>query len=538
VDLVVRDARIWTADPARPWASTLVARDGRIVAVGGTEVLEHAGPGMPELDAAGRLVIPGIVDSHNHVRLGGSADTASLHGATTLDEIRARLHAWLDAHPGTDWVMGEGLSYAAFPDDRDPHMDDIAGMGRGLPVMLLDYSVHAALFNREALAALGASATSPQAPYGRFELDEQGELTGYLHDYATYGLSRAGLGALSQLVPSFFGLDAQYAGLLHGLDLATSYGITTVVEPQNSLDDVLLFERARDEGRMRSRVIAALFHPVGTTPADRDEFQAAIAAHQDERFRLGPIKLYIDDIVEPWTAAMIEPYANRPETRGRTYYEPTAFDELVADLDARGLQCFVHATGDRGIRTVLDSFEHARSVNGVRDSRHQIVHVECVDGADVGRFAELGVVACMQPRHCAPEIVETWRENVGPQRWRYAWPMRSLHDTGATLAFSSDWNVTEMDPMVGLYSALTRADLDGARSWVPEERLDAETALRAYTRGSAFANFCEDDRGMLREGYLADLVVLSGDVLACEPAQILETRVEATAVGGAVVHEA
>ena len=538
MDLVVRNARIWTGDPTRPWASTLVARDGRILDLGDDAVRETAASGAEELELDGRLVIPGIIDSHNHVRLGGSADTASLHGATTLDEIADRIGAWLDDRPGAAWVMAEGFNYVAFPSGRHPHMDDIAGMCRGLPAMLLDYSVHAALFNRDALTALGVDRNTVWAPYGRFEHDGDGELTGYLHDYATYGLSRAGLGALSALIPSVFGVEPQYSGLLHGLDLAASYGITTVVEPQNSLDDVALFERARREGRMRSRVIAALFHPVGTTDADVDEFEAAIAAHQDDHFRLGPLKLYIDDIVEPHTAAMLEPYANRPDTRGRTYYEPSDFDELIERLDARGLQCFVHATGDRGIRTVLDAFEHARLVNGVRDSRHQIVHVECVAEHDVPRFGGLGVVPCMQPRHCAPEIVEEWRDNVGPERWRYAWPMRSLAETGATLAFSSDWNVASMDPMVGLYSAVTRADLDGGRSWVPEECVDIETALTAYTRGSAYANFVEGDRGVLREGMLADFAVLSGDIFTCEPAQLLETRVLATVVGGDVVHQA
>ena len=536
MDLVVRDARIWTADPSRPWASTLVSRDGRIVAVGGTEVLEHAAPGTPELDAAGRLVIPGVVDAHNHVRLGSGAGAVQLGGAKSLGEIAARISAWLDEHPRAPWILGEGFDYAAFPPGRHPHTDDLTGLCGGRPAMLLDYSVHAALFNREALTALRLGDGTTWVPYGRFEHDEAGHLTGYLHDYATYGLSRAGLGALAEQIPSLFGVEAQYEGLLLGLDMAASYGITTVVEPQNSLDDIALFERARAEGRMRSRVIAALFHPVGTTDSDLDEFEAAIAAHQDDRFRLGPIKLYIDDIIEPHTAAMLAPYANRPDTSGRTYYEPTEFDELVARLDARGLQCFVHATGDRGIRTVLDAFEHARRVNGPRDSRHQIVHVECVDEADVARFGELGVVACMQPRHCAPTIVEEWRANVGPQRWRYAWPMRSLSDTGAVLAFSSDWNVAEMDPMVGLYSAVTRADLDGTGAWIPEETLDVETALRAYTLGSAFANFCDGDRGVLARGALADLAVLSGDVLTAQPDEILETEVVATVVGGEVVH--
>jgi predicted amidohydrolase YtcJ len=538
VDLVVRNARIWTGDPIRPWAESLVARDGRVVLVGDHYAVDDVTPaGTTELDAGGRLVIPGIIDAHNHIRLGSGEGAVQLAGAKSLGEIRSRIASWLDENPEAAWVYGEGFDYAAIPEGRYPRADDLDGACGGRPAMLLDYSVHAAWFNHEALRALGVTASTTRVPYGHFEHDEvTGELTGYLHDYATYGLSRAGLAALKELVPVFSD-DAQYARVRAGLDMAAAYGITTIVEPQNSLDDLALFTRARDEGTLRSRVIAALFHPVGTSDDEVDEFERAIAAHQDDMFRLGPIKLYIDDIVEPHTAAMLEPYANRPETRGRTYYEPTEFDRLIQRLDARGLQCFVHATGDRGIRTVLDAFEHARAVNGVRDSRHQVVHVECVDAADVRRFGELGVVACMQPRHCAPSIIEEWRANVGPQRWRYAWPMRSLHDSGAVLAFSSDWNVAEMDPMIGLYSAVTRANLDGSDAWVPEETIDVETAVHAYTRGSAWANFVDADRDVLREGALADLVVLSDDVLHVdEPAQILATTAVATVVGGVVVH--
>lgn len=537
MDTVVRNARIWTADPDLPWAEALLVRDGRVAAVGAdAEVRATASGREHELDLEGRLVVPGFVDAHNHIRLGSGEGAVQLAGAKSLDEVRARISRWLDENPTAEWVYAEGFDYAAFPEGRDPRAEDLGDVCGARPAMLLDYSVHAALFNERALEILGVEPGRAEAPYGRFELDPDGAHTGYLHDYATYGLSRAGLAELRERVPSLFGPDAQYARVRSGLDLAASYGITTVVEPQNSADDLALFARARDEGRLRSRVIAALFHPVGTTVEEVDEFERLIEANQDPWFRLGPLKLYIDDIVEPHTAAMLEPYANRPGWRGRSYYEPSDFDELIARLDARGLQCFVHATGDRGNRLVLDAFEHAQRVNGVRDSRHQIVHVECLDAADVPRFAELGVVACMQPRHCAPEIVEEWRANVGGPRSRYAWPMRSLADSGAVLAFSSDWNVAEMDPMVGLYSAATRADLDGGASWVPEERLDVERALLAYTRGSAWANFAEGERGVLAPGALADLAVLSQDVLAVEPAALLETRVLLTMVDGAVVH--
>ena len=186
---------------------------------------------------------------------------------------------------------------------------------------------------------------------------------------------------------------------------------------------------------------------------------------------------------------------------------------------------------------VLNAFEYARVTNGVRDSRHQIVHVECLKPRDIPRFAELGVIACMQPRHCAPEIIEEWRDNVGPDRWRFAWPMNSLAQSGATLAFSSDWNVAEMDPMIGIYTAVTRASLDGQHSWVPEECVDIETAVRAYTVGGAHANFVEHERGSLMAGYLADFAVLSKNIFDLEPADILRTQVDLTVVGGRVVHQ-
>jgi predicted amidohydrolase YtcJ len=537
VKRLLRGGVVWTGLPGSPRAEALLVRGERIAWVGSDREAERFTDDVDEvIDLAGRLLIPGVVDAHNHVRLGSTRQGVQLAGAKSLEEIRRRIEAFRAAHPGLSWIHGEGFDYAALPGGRHPTAEDLAGVGGGLPIMLLDYSVHAAWLNRAALDAFGITASTREVPFGIVEHDpDRGEPTGYLNHFATMGLSRAGLAALRAVSPAY-SLEAQYARLTSGLAMAARYGITTIVEPQNSLDDLALFARARAEGMMRSRVVAALFHPVGTTVEEIDAFEEARRRYDDDRFRVGPIKLYIDDIVEPHTAAMFEPYANRPDTRGSTYYDPDEFAEVVTALDARGLQCFVHATGDRGIHTVLDAMGAARRRNGVRDARHQVVHVECVRECDLGRFAELGVVACMQPRHCAPEIVEQWRENVGARRWRYAWPMRSLAERGAVLAFSSDWNVAEMDPMVGLYTASTRASLDGARSWVPEETVDLETALRAYTWGGAYSVFAEHDRGTLEAGKYADLAVLSRDLLEAAPRDVLDTRVELTLVAGEVVH--
>ncbi|MFI6980089.1 amidohydrolase [Embleya sp. NPDC050154] len=542
-DLVLRNARIHTVDPDLPEAEALAVRAGRIAWVGAdADAAAWIGPDTTVLDGAGRRVLPGFIDAHNHVRLGSDDACVQLAGVRTLAGIHERIGAWLAANPDAEWIEAEAFDYSAIPDGRMPRASDLDPVTGDVPAFVLSYDVHTAWLNSAAIKRLGITRDSDVLPFGRVDKDpETGEPTGFVKDFAIRGLSREGHRALRELGLPWASADRQYGRLAKSLDDAIRFGITTVVEPQNSLDDLALYTRARHEGRLRSRIVAALFHPRGTTAADLDEFAEAARAHNDDRLRVGPLKLYIDDVVEPRTAALLEPYRGCAHHRGETFYPAEEFAGLLAELDGRGFQCFVHATGDRGIRTVLDAVEHARTVNGARDARHQVVHVECLDPADVSRFAELGVVACMQPRHCAPEIAgpgQDWAENVGEERWHKAWPMRSLHAAGAVLALSSDWNVAEMDPMVGVYTALTRAPLAGGPSWIPTETLDIETTVHGYTMGSAYANFLEHERGSLTVGKLADFVVLSRDIMGIAPADIPGTVCEIVAVGGEVVHTA
>ena len=533
---LLRGGVVWQGRGSTLRHQAVFVRDGRIAWLGSDdEAADVVGHADEVIDLDGRLVTPGIVDAHNHVRLGTGSDAVQLGGAVSMPDVLARITDWVARNPAADWVHGEGFDYAALPEARHPTSADLGQVGGGRPVMLLDYSVHAAVLNEAALAAFGIASGSGDVPWGTVERHGDGTPTGYVADFAVKGISDVGQKALQDVSPAY-SLEAQYRRVAAGLRMAAEHGITTVVEPQNSVDDLQLFTRARVEGEAPARIVAALFHPVGTTAATLDRFEEARDQYDDDWLRVRPVKLYIDDIVEPHTAAMREPYANRPDTRGHTYYDADEFADVVAELDRRGFPCFVHATGDRGIGVCLDAFAAARARNGDRGNRHQVVHVECVHEPDLNRFSELGVVACMQPRHCAPEIVQQWRENVGEQRWRYAWPMRSLAERGVTLAFSSDWNVAEMDPLVGLYTATTRADLDGRRSWVPEECVDLETALHAYTWGSAYSVNAEVDRGDLSVGSLADLAVFSENLFAVEPPALLDASVDLTMVGGRVVH--
>ena len=537
-DLAIVGGAVHTVDPTAPGAEAVAVAGGRIAAVGtDEEVRELVGRSTEVIDAAGATVMPGIIDAHNHVRLGSNPGAVQLFGATSLQEIRTRIDAYAAAHPGAAWIEGEGWNYTAIP-GGSPTFAMLDGCGADAALFLFSYDVHTVWLNREAMRRLRIDATDVHLPWGTVELDPvSGAPTGYIHDFAVLGISEGGQRALEPHIPGY-ARDRQYERLVASLDTAITYGITTIVEPQNGLDDIELFVRARDDGTLRSRLLAAMLCLPGTTAERLDALVDAKRTYDDDRFRVAPIKLYIDDVIEPHTAAMLEPYANA-DTRGETFWQPEEFAAFLQELERRGLQAFTHATGDRGIRTVLDAVQGCRRRFGPADVRHQIVHVECVHPEDVPRFGELGVVACMQPRHCAPDIVAEWRANVGPARERYAWPFRSIAAAGGTLAFSSDWNVAEMDPMTWLYTAVTRADLLGGGAWNTEETVDLATAVRAATLGSAFANFLEDRRGSIAVGKDADLVVCDRDLFAlAEPREILETRVTHTVVDGTIAHRA
>ncbi|MBJ7336558.1 amidohydrolase [Mycolicibacterium sp.] len=535
-DLLITGARVRTFDAGIPWAEAVGVTDGRISYVGTTADAPSA---IRRIDAAGRLVTPGIVDSHNHLLLGFDEDAVSLEGAHDLAEVRRRVGEFATRRTDLDWICAENAVYSIV-EGRRPNAADLDGL-TDKPIFVTTYDQHSVWLNRAALAVLGISGGTDIA-WGRPERDEvTGEPTGWVTDFYTSAMTEAGLAALQADIP-MYSPQRRYRKLQSSMRMATALGITTVVEPQVPLAELPLFERALVEGVLTSRVIAALFHPVGADGTFRRRLRDAVdGAGRDPMLRLGPVKLYADDVIEPHTALMLDDYANRPGLRGRPSYPGRELVNVVGELDRMGFQTHTHATGDAGIRLTLDAIEHASRANGTRDRRHGIVHVECLHPDDLPRFRELGVTAAMQPRHCSPDLVAgTWMDNVGEQRWNRAWRFRSLLDSGATVAFSSDWQVGEMDPLVGLYSAATRAGLDGSDPWTPDERVGLDRALEAYTVHGARAWHSEHDRGRIRTGMLADLVVWSSDLYAHEssPEGLLGEHAELTLVGGTVAHSA
>ena len=536
MDTLITNARVRTFDPGSPWAEAVGIQDGRIAYVGSGA---DAPTAARRIDAGGRLLTAGIIDSHNHLLLGFDEDAVSLEGAPDLGEVRRRIAEFAGRRGDLDWICAENAVYSVV-DGRRPNAADLDGI-TDRPIFITTYDQHSVWLNRTALALLGI-AGGTDISWGRPERDEEtGEPTGWVTDFYTSAMTEAGLAALQADIP-MYSPQRRYRKLQSSMRMATALGITTVVEPQVPLAELPLFERALAEGVLTSRVIAALFHPVGADGAFRQRLRDAVDGAVDHpMLRLGPVKLYADDVIEPHTALMLEDYANRPGVRGRPSYPGRELVNVLGELDRMGFQTHTHATGDAGIRLTLDAIEQAAITNGTRDRRHGIVHVECLHPDDLPRFRALGVTAAMQPRHCSPDLVAgTWMDNVGEQRWSRAWRFRSLLDSGATVAFSSDWQVGEMDPLVGLYSAATRAGLDGSDPWTPDERVGLDRALQAYTVHGARAWHAEGDRGRISTGLLADLVVWSSDLYAYQesPDGLLDQHAELTLVGGTVAHSA
>ncbi len=539
-DLVIRHVNIHTMDDKNPHATALAVQGDKILWLGDDrDAGQYIGEKTRVVDAGGRLLLPGFIDSHFHLSLGNDPNVARITGSS-LKEIQEQVKAYSDKRPDLKWIEMDGWNYSAFPDGTLPSEKDLAGLTGNRPAFLVAYDYHTIWMNKEALKAFGITKATRTVKFAEDVLHDKktGEPTGIVVGFGSTGLSTEAEEQLSKILPSHSheGAPARVEQLLQR---AARAGITTVIEPQTYLEVVPVYAQLKKEGRLPQRLQVALFHRRGSSAAVIDKFAEMRKQYNDDMFRVAAVKLYIDDVIEPHTAAMLEPYADRPDTRGALDYPVQEFNEVVARLDKRGFQIFTHAIGDRGIRTALDAYGYARKVNGSRDSRHEIVHDECLSEQDIPRFKALGVTACMQPRHCAPDITGQWAKAVGPRRWKYAWAFRSLRDSGATLAFSSDWNVAEMEPEIGIYTTLTRKGLDGKPEggWIPEQTIDIETAVKGYTINGAWANFVEGNRGSLVPGKYADLVLLSGDMFTMEPDKIKDVYVMWTVVGGKEVYK-
>src|SRR5438552_14315004 len=412
-DIVVRNARVYTVDAQRPWAQAVAIKDDRIVWVGDENDAEaHAGPTTKVIDAGGRMLLPGFIDSHFHVLLGGNPDVLRIENGNTLAEIQRQVREFAEKRPGLRWIEVEGWNYSAFPHGTLPTAKDLEGLTGGRPAFLRAYHYHTIWLNREALKEFRITRNAQNVIFAEtVQKDPKGEPTGILTGFGSTGLSEDAEAELRKHLPSH-AREAIVRNVENNVAAAVRAGITTVVDPQSYLEDLNMYARLRREGKLPTRLQVALFHRRGTTQEMLQQFEQARQKYNDDRLRVSAVKLYIDDVIEPHTAALLEPYADRPGTRGELDYPPDEFKEVVARLDRMKFQVFIHSIGDRGIRTALDAIEYAEEQNGPRERRDELVHIECLNEKDIPRFKQLGVVACMQPRHCAPDITGQWAKAV------------------------------------------------------------------------------------------------------------------------------
>lgn len=535
-DLIVEHAKIWTGNPKQPEAQALAVLQGRIVAVGGDrEVGAWRGPATAVVDAGARRIVPGFNDAHVHLVDGGSSLVEiQLNDADSAQEFARRIALRAKQTPAGEWITGGSWDETKWSPAVLPTRQMIDAVARDVPVAVTRYDGHMMVVNTLVLKLAGITAATKDPVGGEIVRDAKGEPTGGLKDSA--------MTLLDQVVPRIS--PAQRRAILErALRYAISLGVTSLQDMSNGdlAEDYGLIAALADlneQGRLAPRVNAA-----PSIAAVDDLAKIGLRrAFGDVNLRLGALKAYADGSVGSRTAYFFEDYDDSPGYRGllNEGLQPLS---LAADrmtrADAAGLQLYTHAIGDQGISTILDLYAEVRRHNGEHDRRWRIEHAQHMAAKDFDRFRELGVIASVQPYHAIDD--GRWVEKrIGHDRSARTYAFRTFLNHGVRLALGTDWPVAPLDPMLTLYAATTRATLDGKNpnGWFPEQKLTLAEAMNAYTLGSAYSEFQDQQKGALEIGKLADFVMLSADIFALEAQSIRDTKVLKTWIGGKAAYDA
>jgi len=529
-DLIIVNARVWTVDPSDPEAEAVAVSGDRIAAVGPrADVDRLRGPKTRVIDGAGRVLLPGFNDSHIHLMTGGAQlDSVDLKDAATPAEFARRIGERARATNAGEWVLGGNWDEQAWPGAPLPTKAMVDSVTPDTPVFVNRYDEHMSLANTVALRLAGVSAKTPDPLGGLIVRDARGNPTGILKDAAQ--------AYVYKVIPSP-SREQRVRTLKRALGHMASLGVTSVQDMGTDPDDVAIYGELAARGELTARIRVVPLE-VGLAEA----LAAGPVRHQALPFlRVSGAKGFADGSLGSTTAFFFEPYTDAPSSRGLLADEMQPLDRMrsrLAAIDKAGEQLCIHAIGDRAISMVLDLFADVARANGLRDRRSRIEHSQHVAPADFDRYARLGVIASVQPYHAIDD--GKWAEKrIGSARARTTYAFRSFLDHGVRLAFGSDWPVAPLDPVQGLYAAVTRATLDGKRpdGWVPEQKVTVAEAIEAYTAGPAFAEFQEASKGTITPGKLADLVLLSADPFTVPPGMLRELRADLTICGGRVVFE-
>ncbi len=536
-DLVIKNAKIVTIDIDNPRAQAIAIRGEKILAVGSNgkikKYIDEAATQV--IDAGGRLLIPGFNDAHIHF-LSGGRSLMNLDFRYVFDpqEIARMVKEKVDQlEPGV-LISGRGWEHETFPGKKWPTKEILDAVAPDNPVILSRADGHSIWVNSYVIKMSGITKDTPSPPNGTIVKDpETGEPTGIFKEGASRLIRRT---STHKLTPEERQIQTDLA-LEMALELARKTGVTSISQLNGGFD---LLQRFKDEGRLTLRATVNMGLPSEGDNTEKswnrlEELQQDFPAENDW-IRFGYLKIFIDGTLGSGTALMFEPFLDDPTTRGLPMMPYDEFERRIVVADARGFQTGTHAIGDKGNNWVLNAMEKARQVNGTRDSRHRSEHAQILRLTDIPRFAELGVIASMQPTHCITDK-RFAEKRIGFERCIGAYAWQKLLDAGVHVAFGTDWAVEPIDPLEGLYGAVSRKDRAGeeGEGWFPDQKLSMEKAIELYTLGAAYAEFMEERKGKLKEGYLADLVIFNNDLMTIPHDQIMTSKVDYTIVGGKIV---
>ena len=531
-DFIITNANIFTSDPEKPGAEALAVSGKRIVYVGDQAGAETwRGAKTRVIDGLGRTLTPGFIDSHFHLLWGaiwlGSAQLQEVKNPADLKKV---LQDFANENQTSDWVVGRGLKYNIIATRQE--LDAIVA---DRPVYVGAYDGHTAWANTKALELAGlmqaqaGHSAQPEALAGAEEhlvRDQSGLPGGELREEA--------MDLVSNLMP-LPDADRKRELLKLAMQRINASGVTSVHNMNGNMEELLFYAALEDASEMTLRVYTPYWVRPETTEADLKE-AVEMANLQGEYARGGAVKFFMDGVWESYTALTLEPYADHPDAKPEGLHSLEHFTRMAAACDRLGLQIFVHCCGDGAVRRVLDGYEAVQKLNGKHDSRHRVEHIEVIHPDDLPRFKQLGVIASMQTSH-APFSLEDgdiWPARVGEQRWPNSFAWRAIKNAGAQMAFGSDWTVAPFDPLFNIYVAMNR------KKWSPDDpdqRLRLDELILGYTREAAYAEFQEHQKGQIKEGYLADLVLFSRDLFQVPPEEIMSVQPVLTMLAGKLVYE-
>ncbi len=532
-DLVFKNGAIYTVEAARSWASALAVANGRIVFTGpDSGALALAGPRTRIIDLQGRMVLPGLHDSHVHLIQGGrSLIACNLNPARTAAEATEIAAAYAKAHPGLPWIAGSGWELPLFP-NANPTKAALDAAIPDRPVYLESSDGHSAWVNSRALAAAHITRETKDPPGGRIERDSTGAPSGTLRESAT--------ALVSGIIPPPTAADF-LADLARGLHEANRFGITSFQEADADDASLVAYSAADRAGQLTARVVAAMLVDPAKDDSQVGELAAKRAKYQGKLFRATSVKIFADGVIESGTAALLAPYIGRLSGQnGALNFDPARLNHLVTALDREGFQVHIHAIGDRAVRISLDAHEAAEKALGPNDLRPHIAHLELVDPADIPRFRQLNVIANFQGLWAWPDryINDLTVPILGPQRSRWLYPIGSIERSGAMIAGGSDWPVSSLNPFDAIQVAVARRGIGEPEgpAWIPGEKASLANMIAAYTIAGAWVNHEEKLTGSIETGKAADLIVLDENLFAIRPENIHRTKVLLTLLEGKPVY--